>query len=207
VKGHGREIVSLLSKGYQPMITNMRHRTPVLRTLHIVGVILITTLFLLVGSILPQLPGFALVSFAHAKETKTMAVHGTALCVSEPTDQHCTNQDPMMQGCSQDAQTIAFIEVYNPQMVHLARVERRYSPTCHTEWGRIVKDGNGTQPIQISIAKETSRSSLGKVLYSLMVFVPVLGVAPIIRGDISINGIGLNAAGGAGYGAVLKPAM
>jgi hypothetical protein len=189
------------------MITKIRHSTPVLRTLHIVGVTLITTLFLLVGSILPQLSGLALVSFAHAQENKTMAVHATSLCLSEPTDQHCTNQDPMVQGCSQDAQTIAFIEVYDPHMVHIARVERRYSPTCHTEWGRIVKDGNGQQPIQIAIAKETSRSSLGKVLYSLMVFVPVLGVAPIIRGDISINGIGLNIVGGAGYGAVLKPAQ
>jgi hypothetical protein len=141
------------------------------------------------------------------QHSQTMAVQAISLCVSEPTDQNCTNQDPMVQGCYKDAQTIAFIEVYNPQTVHLARVERRYSPTCHTEWGRIVKDGNGQQPIQISIAKEIPRSSLGKVLYSMMVFVPVLSAAPIIEGDIGINGIGVNAAGGAGYGAVLKPAQ
>ena len=136
-----------------------------------------------------------------------MAVQATSLCVSEPTDQHCTNQDPMVQGCYKDAQTIAFIEVYNPQAMHLARVERRYSPTCHTEWGRIVKDGNGQQPIRISIAKKMPRSSPGNMLYSTMVFVPLLSVAPIIEGDISINGIGTNTAGGAGYGAVLKPAQ
>ena len=123
------------------MITRIRHSTPVLRTLYIVGITLITTLLLLVGSILLQFPGFSLVSFAHAQESKIMAVQATSLCMSEPTDQHCTNQDPMVQGCYKDAQTIAFIEVYNPQGMHLARVERRYSPTCRTEWGRIVKDG------------------------------------------------------------------
>jgi Protein of unknown function (DUF2690) len=189
------------------MITRIKHSTPVLRTLYKVGITFITTLLLLVGSILLQFPGFSLVSFAHAQDSKTMAVQVTSLCMSEPTEQHCTNQDPMVQGCYKDAQTIAFIDAYDPHIIHLARVERRYSPTCHTEWGRIVKDDNGTQPIQISIAKEMPRSSLGKVLYSLMVFVPVLSVAPIIRGDISINGIGMNAAGGAGYGAVLKPAQ
>jgi Protein of unknown function (DUF2690) len=189
------------------MITRIRHLTPVLRTLYTVGVILITTLLLLFGSILLQFSGFSPVSFAHAQDSKTMAVQVTSLCVSEPTDQNCTNQDPMVQGCYKDAQTIAFIEVYNPQAIHLARVERRYSPTCHTEWGRIVKDSNGQQPIQISIAKEIPRSSLGKVLYSLMVFVPLLSRASIIEGDIGINGIGVNAAGGAGYGAVLKPAQ
>jgi Protein of unknown function (DUF2690) len=189
------------------MITKIRYSMSVLHTLHIVRITFITTLLLLVSSILFQFPGFALVSFAHAQDDKMVTVQVISLCVSEPTNQHCTNQDPMVQGCYKDAQTIAFIEVYNPQMVHLARVERRYSPTCHTEWGRIVKDGNGTQPIQIAIAKERPRSSLGKVLYTLMVFVPVLSVAPIIRGDISINGIGLNTAGGAGYGAVLKPAQ
>jgi hypothetical protein len=189
------------------MITNMRHIAPVHRTLHMVGVSLITTLLLLVGSILLQFSCVSLVSFAHAQDSKMMVVQAISLCISEPTDQNCTNQDPMGQGCYKDAQTIAFIEVYNPQAMHLARVERRYSPTCHTEWGRIVKDGSGQQPIQISIAKEIPRSSLGKVLYSMMVFVPLLSVAPIIQGDISINGIGLNAAGGTGYGAVLKPAQ
>ena len=117
------------------MMTRIRHNTPVLRTLYTMGVTLITTLLLLVGSILLQFPGFSLVSFAHAQESKMMAGQATSLCASEPTDQHCTNQDPMVQGCYKDAQTIAFIEVYNPQAMHLARVERRYSPTCHTEWG------------------------------------------------------------------------
>jgi hypothetical protein len=96
------------------MITRIRHLTPVLRTLHIVGVTLITTIFLLVGSILLQFPGFALVSFAHAQGSKMMAVQATSLCASEPTDQHCTNQDPMGQGCYKDAQTIAFIDVHDP---------------------------------------------------------------------------------------------
>ena len=189
------------------MITKIRCSTSVLHKLHIVRITFITTLLLLVSTIFSQFPGFALVSFAHAQDIKTVTAQVISLCMSEPTEQHCTNQDPMVQGCYKDAQTIAFIDAYDPHIIHLARVERRYSPTCHTEWGRIVKDDNGTQPIQISIAKEMPRSSLGKVLYSLMVFVPVLSVAPIIRGDISINGIGVNAAGGTGYGAVLKPAQ
>ena len=189
------------------MVTKMRKNKAALRTLLILGITLITTLVLLVGTVTLHFPGFSLVSFAHAQDTGMMAAQTISLCASDPTDQHCTNQDPMVQGCYKDAQTIAFIEMYNPNAIHLAGVERRYSPTCHTEWGRIIKYGNGKQPIDISIANNTPRSSPGNVVYSTMIFVPILSIAPIIQGNISINGIDLNVAGGRGYGAILKPAQ
>lgn len=109
-------------------------------------------------------------------------------CASNPTGPHCNNQDPMTQGCNRDARTLSYSEIRNQQGVLLATVQRRYSPTCSSEWGRVLASPNDHQPTSISIANHETRSSPGPVVFSTMVFVPNLSIASQIIGSVSING-------------------
>ena len=97
------------------------------------------------------------------------------LCVSVPTMAHCTNQDPMVQGCSRDAQTLAYEDFIDPSTGNsLARAERRYSPTCHTYWGRIVKPATGKRGLSIVIALKGGPAQVstttGTEVFTHMVF-------------------------------------
>ena len=175
----------------------------IFHTLSFLGVIVTITLLLFIGATAFHIPGFSQTSFAHAMERGTVPAGAQSLCVSSPNMQNCVNQDPVVQGCDKDAQTVAFKNILDAQGNLLATIERRYSPLCHSEWGRITD--NGKQPLLIIVNKNT-QSTKGIVAYSRMVFIPNLSVAPQIDGTVSINGIDPSQGGGAGQEAVI-PAL
>lgn len=180
-----------------------------LRALLLLGVTLISTLLLLIGSMSLHISGFSLTSFAYAAETGTTTNQVRllqAMCTSHPSGPHCNNQDPVAQGCSKDAQTLALKEITNAQGELLATTQRRYSPICRSEWGRIIQAPNNHQPISITIAKNGEWASPGPVAFTTMVFVPNLSIASQIIGTASINGIAPNQDGGQGLAAFL-PAL
>jgi hypothetical protein len=185
------------------MMTTMIKDNQVLRPLLLLLVTLATTLTLLIGIEAFHIPGFSLISLAHAQETRKAIIKTHSLCASNPNTQNCTNQDPIIQGCSKDAQTVAFKQILDAQGNILATLQRRYSPTCHSEWGRILDDGK--QPLSIIVNKKT-RSAKGKVVYSAMIFIPNLTVAPQVEGIVSTNGIDPTQAGGQGQETII-PAL
>jgi hypothetical protein len=182
------------------MMTSMMKHHQALRALLLLGVALATTLTLLIGAALFHVPGLSPISFAHAKETGKAAIQAQSLCATTPNAQNCTNQDPVVQGCTKDAQTVAFKKIIDAQGNTLATLQRRYSPTCHSEWGRMTDDGK--QPLSIIVNKNV-RSTKGKVVFSATVFIPNLNVAPQIDGTVSTNGIDPTQGGSQGKEALI----
>lgn len=168
------------------------------------GIALVIVLLFLIASAFP-VSGFSPISFAHAMDTgNTVAsVQTQSPCIAQPSVQSCTNQDPVVQGCEADAQTLAFKEFLDAHGKLLATLQRRYSSQCHSEWGRILDDGK--EPLQI-VVNGHARSARGSVAYSVMVFVPNLTVAPEIMGTVSTNGIDPAQSGGIGRAATI-PAL
>ena len=166
------------------MITTITKYKCNLRPLTLFGVALATMLTLFIGT--AAFPGFSPTSFAHTKVMEKRAVQALSLCAATPNVQNCTDQDPIAQGCLRDAQTVAFKLLLDAQGQLLATLQRRYSPTCHSEWGYMTDDGK--QPLSL-LVNQHMRSTQGNVVYSAMVFIPDLSVAPQIDGSVSINGI------------------
>lgn len=184
-------------------MTTMINRKQTMRFLLLVFIVISMTLLLFVGTAACHIPPFPQTAFAHAMGTGQGSVQAQLRCASNPSAQTCTNQDPMVQGCDNDAVTVAFKTILDAQGNLLATVERRYSPTCHSEWGRITD--NGRQPLLI-VVNTSIRSTRGNRAFSAMVFVPNLGVAPEIDGTVSLNGIDPAQGGGVGREAIL-PAL
>jgi len=116
-------------------------------------------------------------------------------CAISPTSLHCDNQDPIAQGCAADADTIASADLVE-NGVTIGRVERRYSLTCHTWWGRVFDDRIGShRNMYIGIAGTTSSAPptfVGdqyRALYSPMVFDAPLPTVPEVKGSLEIDGI------------------
>lgn len=191
------------------MITIPRKHNPAHRTLLLLSIPLITTALLFIGSMAFHLPGIPLIASAHAMVAKERIVAQKSLqtpCASNPTGPHCNHQDPMIQGCNRDAQTLSFHDIPNMQGIILATVQRRYSPTCHSEWGRIITSPGNHQPISISIGTNGIQASPGPIAFTPMVFVPNLSRASEIKGTISTNGITPGQANSAGL-TVILPAL
>lgn len=190
------------------MITNRIKNYQILRSLLMLGMAVATTIVLLMGSVALHVPGFSPLPTAHAAERDNagMQAQGQTTCASDPTASHCTNQDPMQQGCAKDAQTLAYAKISNLQGKLLATVERRYSPTCHSEWGRITEPLDEKEPLTILIGKLPLQATPGPVAFSNMVFVPNLSVASAITGTVSINGLSIDQLGNQGLGVSL-PAL
>jgi hypothetical protein len=117
-------------------------------------------------------------------------------CVQAPTIEHCTNQDPELQGCAADAQTLGQADI-KENGITIGRVERRWSAPCHSWWGRVFDTRIGSQAnmfIRIAgmtlSAAPTFVSEQYRILYSSMVFdaTPTQPV-PAITGILSIDGI------------------
>jgi hypothetical protein len=116
------------------------------RLLLLLGVACVTILALLMST----LAIFTPIASVHAMG---LPFADPTLCVSAPTMAHCANQDPMVQGCSRDAQTIAYEDFLDSSTgSSFARAERRYSPKCHTYWGRIVEPVTGKRGLSIVVA-------------------------------------------------------
>ena len=117
-------------------------------------------------------------------------------CTQTPNMAHCNNQDPELQGCAVDAQTIEQADI-KENGITIGSVERRYSPKCQTWWGRVFDNRIGSQTnMYIAIAGTTLSASptyVGnqyRILYSPMVFdAAVAQPGPAIIGTLEIDGI------------------
>jgi hypothetical protein len=56
-------------------------------------------------------------------------------CANDPSDQHCTLQDPIAQGCVADAQTLKSVAIREGRIV-IGQLDVRYSPACKSYWAR-----------------------------------------------------------------------
>lgn len=119
-----------------------------------------------------------------------------ATCAQAPTMQHCNNQDPEVQGCATDAQTLGSADIQE-NGITIGRVERRWSARCQSWWGRVFDTRPGSQAnMYITIAGATlfaSPTFVGsqyRILYSSMIFdaTPTQQV-PAITGTLEIDGI------------------
>lgn len=122
------------------MMMNMIKSNQTLRTLLILGVTLVTTLVLVMGTVALRVPGFSLLAFAHA------AVSGPTCATTKGTQQNlCEQQDPTEQGCANDAQSLEVETVYTKQNVLIGEVDLRHSATCKSYWVRTIAYANATQ--------------------------------------------------------------
>lgn len=151
----------------------------------VIAVILATGLALL------TIPRFS----SHAFAATLQQAAGTT-CVQAPTKEHCDNQDPELQGCAADAQTIGQADIMENGFT-IGRVERRWSAKCQSWWGRVFDNRIGSQAnMFITVAgvtlsaSPTFVSNQYRILYSSMVFdaTPTQQV-PAITGILSIDGI------------------
>jgi hypothetical protein len=120
-------------------------------------------------------------SFSHALAAETIT------CADEPTAAHCNGQDPQGQGCATpgDVRTVAQADILAGGRT-IGRVERRYSLSCHSWWGRVF-DNSGTHAINITIAGKSYTNSFPGEIYSLMVFDPPYASVPAITGTILLS--------------------
>ncbi len=118
-------------------------------------------------------------------------------CVQAPTVAHCTAQDPERQGCAADAVTLGRPAPIIENGFTIGSVERRWSATCQSEWGRVFDTWIGSQVnMFVTIAGTTLFASPTfvnthyRILYSSMVFAasPTQQL-PAITGTLGIDGI------------------
>lgn len=118
------------------MLKNAR----VQRILLLLGVPLVTTLVLLIGTIALHVPGFTLLSFAHA-----MAHQPTCASTQGTQPNLCNKQNPIAQGCTQDVQMLEVVSVFTKQNMLIGEVDLRYSNTCKSYWIRTIAYANAPQ--------------------------------------------------------------
>lgn len=187
------------------MITKRTNHLQALRIRVVIRMLSMVAIVLLIENISALLLALSAQAAGAAEKINTHSQF-QALCASDPTGPHCTDQDPMIQGCYKDAQTLSFHEIPSNQGQILATVQRRYSPTHHSEWGKIMTSPDIHQPVSISIGTNTIQVSPGPIAFTTMGFVPNLSYVSEIKGTVSINGIAPSQADGAGLTATL-PAL
>jgi hypothetical protein len=172
-------------------MTSEHRKQPLWQRLPVIlGIALIGTMLLLFGRSTFHLPGNTPLPIAHAATTidkKATGDRPQTPCASQPTQAHCANQDPMVQQCYRDAQTLSFLRVLDQKNRLLAIVQRRYSSTCQSEWGRII--AYNSEPVSIAIGGSAPEASAGPIAFTGMLLVPDLAHLSTITGAVSINGI------------------
>ncbi len=127
----------------------------------------------------------------------TVQQAGGATCAQTPDAQHCNNQDPELQGCAADAQTLGQPVAIKENGFTIGSVERRYSAKCQSWWGRVFDNRAGSQANMYITVDGTTLSATPtfvgnqyRILYSSMVFdaTPTQPV-PAITGTLEIDGI------------------
>ncbi len=108
-------------------------------------------------------------------------------CSEQPTAANCNGQDPQVQGCASpgDVRTVAQADILAGGRA-IGRVERRYSLSCHSWWGRVF-DSSGTHAINVTIAGKSYADSFPGEIYSPMVFDPPFASVPAITGTIILS--------------------
>ena len=108
----------------------------ILRLLGILGISLVTMLIILGGSTAIHLQGIA--PFTTTVHAATLSSSCAATKGTQPA--LCEHQDPIVQGCVTDAETLDLQTVYqnSQQTKPLGEVDLRYSPTCKAYWIRTI---------------------------------------------------------------------
>jgi hypothetical protein len=154
---------------------------------------IVVAVILATGLAIFTIPRFSPHAFA---ATLQQAAGTTCAQAPKPTAQLCDNQDPELQGCAADAQTIGQADIMENGFT-IGRVERRWSLKCQSWWGRVFDNRVGSQAnMFITVAGATLSASPTfvsnqyRILYSSMVFdaTPNQPV-PAITGILSIDGI------------------
>jgi len=122
--------------------------------------------------------------------------HTVIMCAAAPSAIHCDHQDPEVQGCARDARTIDQADIQENGTV-IGRVERRWSPTCQSWWGRVFDTrlgSPGNLSIEIDGVKTTAFptfvSTPYSILYSWMIFdASSMQQVPEITGLLEIDGV------------------
>jgi hypothetical protein len=138
---------------------------------------------------------FALHGSPRAFAASLQKAAGTT-CAQAPSVEYCTHQDPEMQGCAADAQTVTQADIEENGFV-IGSVERRWSAKCQSWWGRVIDNRPGSQAnILIAIAGTTLSapptfvSDASRILYSLMMFdATPTQLVPSITGTLEIDAI------------------
>ena len=60
------------------------------------------------------------------------------ICASAPSDGNCTNQDPVVDGCSGDAYNVTISYIRGAGGATIGEIDLRYSTVCHSNWGRLI---------------------------------------------------------------------
>jgi hypothetical protein len=123
------------------MIVALTKNKPMLRTLLILGVTSVTTLILVIGLVVLHIPGFSPLASAHAPQHQSTCAttSGTLLNL-------CDQQDPIVQGCAQDAQSIESVFAYH-QGTLIGEVDLRHSTLCNTYWVRTIAYASAIPPV------------------------------------------------------------
>ena len=111
--------------------------------------------------------------------------HTTQRAASQVTcsGEGCDNVDPVQSGCADGAYTVTFVNTA------IAEIQLRYSPTCGTNWGRVVSNGNNNDTYLVLVQREDgvaygTKGLTGPIAWSRMVYSPVKRA----RACVSING-------------------
>jgi hypothetical protein len=122
------------------MMTTRQKNKRILRILLLLGVPLVTTLMLLMGTAVLHTPGFSPFSFAHA-----MTLQSTCASTQGTQPNLCNQQNPVAQQCAQDAQSIEVVSVFTTQNTLIGEVDIRHSNICKASWVRTIAYTNASQ--------------------------------------------------------------
>ena len=88
--------------------------------------------FLPLATLLLLLCGFCFQGAAHANASRQM--HFSVTCGGDG----CDGLDPIATGCVNDAYTARVAYIQDPQGNTIGEVDLRFSPTCGTNWARVI---------------------------------------------------------------------
>jgi hypothetical protein len=175
-------------------MTNVIKSNQTFRTLLILGVTLVTTLVLVLGTVALRVPGFSPLAFAHA------IASGPTCASTKGTQQNlCEQQDPTEQGCANDAQSLEVETVYTNQNTLIGEVDLRHSATCKSYWVRTIAYTNATQVQAIEAImsfqngktddiQETTSSGQETIAVTHMLFVIPMKKTPTRKGVFHVQG-------------------
>jgi hypothetical protein len=119
------------------MITTLLKQLRLSQLLLLMGGPFVIALALLIGITALHAPAFSLLSLAHA-----MMLRSTCASTQGTQPNLCNQQNPAMQGCTQDAQTLEGVSVFTPQNALIGEVDLMHSTTCKTMWVRTIAYAN-----------------------------------------------------------------
>ncbi|GHO82344.1 hypothetical protein [Dictyobacter formicarum] len=121
------------------IITPRRKHTQPVRIIILAAITCLTTLLVFFGSQLLHVSDFSFFSRAHAAIT-CASTHGTQQAV-------CEQQNPIVQGCTQDSHMIELQSVFTAQNELIGVVNLLHSAICKTYWINTLAYANAQQRV------------------------------------------------------------